>query len=178
VPRANYPQDYIKACFDAWYLNGRPTTPSGIKRIIPISPNGKAPSTATINRWVVNGMWDIIADEMDVKALSIVDDGLINKKAQMLLRHQEDAIKLANKAHDYLLKEGFDSASAAVQAYFKATEEQRKTAGFSDLLERMEKMSNNEVERLIVEKFNRIKENDQIIEIESEDIGEENETED
>jgi hypothetical protein len=107
-----------------------------------------------------------------------VDDGLINKKAQMLLRHQEDAIKLANKAHDYLLKEGFDSASAAVQAYFKATEEQRKTAGFSDLLERMEKMSNNEVERLIVEKFNRIKENDQIIEIESEDIGEENETED
>lgn len=172
MPKAIYPQDYIKKCFDSWYLAGRPNHPARIKEVIPKDDRGSKPSSATINRWRIDGWWDVRADELDAKAIELADQGLINKKAEMLRKHQEDAMIVASKALEYIRVDGFDSSSAAVQAYFKATEEQRKTAGFSDLLEKLDKMSNNDVERAIVEKFNRIKENDQIIEVDSEDIPE------
>lgn len=166
-----YDQNYIKQCFDAWYLSGRPNLPRHIKQIIPVyEPTGDKPSTAQLKRWMIGGAWDMWADDADAKVMVLVDDSLINKKAQMLIRHQEDAKKLAEKAHKFLLSSEFDSSSAAVQAYFRATEEQRKTAGFSDLLERMEKMTNNDVEIEIIKKFERIRENEQIIELETEDI--------
>jgi hypothetical protein len=166
-----YDQNYIRQCFDAWYLSGRPTAPRDIKSVIPVfEPTGKKPSPAQIRRWVVEGAWDVWADELDAKAMILLDDGLVNKKAEMLKRHQKDAEVLAKKALEHLRVDGFDSSSAAVSAYFKATEEQRKTAGFSDLLERLDKMTNNDVEKEIISKLNRIKENDQIIEIEPENI--------
>lgn len=169
-----YDQNYIKMCFDAWYLNGRPNLPKAIKQVIPAyEPTGGRPSTAQLRRWMIDGMWDAWADELDAKAMVLVDDSLINKKAEMLRKHQADAVSLAQKAKDYILSEGFDSSSAAVQAYFRSTEEQRKTAGFSDLLERLDKMTDNDVERAIIEKFNRIKENDQIIEVDVEELDEE-----
>jgi hypothetical protein len=173
-----YDQIYIKECFNAWYLNGRPTAPKDILAVIPVyGPTGGKPTGFMLKKWMIDGFWDVQADEMDAKAMILVDDALVNKKAEMLRRHQKDAETLAEKALSYLKTDGFDSSSAAVQAYFRATEEQRKTAGFSDLLEKLDKMSNNDVENEIISKFNRIKENDQIIELETEGIGEEDDTE-
>ncbi len=168
-----YTQQYQKKCFDTWYLNGRPN----IKRLLEIVPKdelGRIPSPIVARRWRENGMWDEWADSLDVKAIEKSDKVLVNKKAQMLIRHQESAEKLAVKALSYLEEEGFDSSASAVQAYFKATEEQRKTAGFSDLLERLDNMTNNDVEREIIEKLNRIRANDQIIEVDAIESGEEN----
>ena len=172
-----YDQNYIRQCFDAWYLSGRPQTPKDIKSIIPVyEPTGKKPSPSEIRRWVVEGAWDIWADELDARAMILLDDGLVNKKAEMLKRHQKDAETIALKALNHLKgSDGFDSSAAAVNAYFKATEEQRKTAGFSDLLERLDKMTNNDVEKEIISKLNRIKENDQIIELVPENIEDDSE---
>lgn len=157
-----FPQTYIKKCFDVWYLSGRPSFPLRVKEIIP-EYDGQKPSTSVIKRWMIDGMWDEWADEMDAKAMVLSNDALIHKKAKMLIRHQEDAVKLATKALDHLMVDGFDSSSAAVQAYFKSTEEQRKIEGFSDLLEKLDKLNNNEVERLIIDMLNRASDNDQII---------------
>lgn len=110
-------------------------------------------------------MWDIYADEMDAKVVQITDIDLINKKAEMLRQHQSDAVKVAEKALEHIKDKGFDSSSAAVNAYFRATEEQRKTAGFSDLLEKLDKMSNQEVAKEIMAKLDRIRENSQIIDV-------------
>lgn len=118
-------------------------------------------------------MWDVYADEMDVKVAVVTDADLINKKAEMLKKHQNDAMLVASKALEHIIKDGFDSSAAAVHAYFKSTEEQRKTAGFSDLLEKLEKMTNNEVEQQIINLLNRASENDQIVDVESTDVGEE-----
>lgn len=128
------------------------------------------PSISVLRKWPIEGMWDIYADDMDVKVAVITDTDLINKKAEMLRKHQADAAKVAEKALAQIIKEGFDSSAAAVHAYFKSTEEQRKTAGFSDLLEKLEKMTNNEVEQQIINLVNRASENDQIIDGESEDV--------
>lgn len=172
--RANtYDQNYRRKCFDAWYLAGRPNAPAKIKEVIPANEYGNKPSTAQLNRWIIEGMWDAWADDLDARADQQLDENLINKKAEMLRQHQEDAKLIAQEAKNFLLSKdagGFDSSASAVQAYFKATEEERKTAGFSDLLEKLDKLSNNDVERMIIEKFNRIKENDQIIDQELEDI--------
>ncbi len=160
-----YPQSYIKQCFNVWYLAGRPNGILRLKEIIP-EFDGHKPSKAQLKRWMIDGMWDEWADDMDSKAMVLSHEGLINKKAKLLMKQQKDAEKLAEKALKYLTDTGFDSSSAAVNAYFKATEEQRKAEGFSDLLEKMDKLSNNDVERMIIEKLSRILENDQIIDSE------------
>lgn len=136
--------------------------------------DGQKPSKIQIRRWMYEGAWDEWADEMDARVEIKVSDALIDKKAQMLIKHQADAVELAQKALDHLKTDGFDSSSAAVNAYFKATEEQRKTAGFSDLLERLDKMTNNDVEREIIAMLNRGADNDQIIDSEAVIITEEN----
>jgi hypothetical protein len=171
-------QEYQRKCFDAWYLNGRPNLPARIREIIPPDRDGRKPGMKVIRSWVNGGSWDMMADELDVKVEEQANLSLINAKAEMLRRHQVDAIKLADKAREYLLKEGFDSASSASQTYFRATEEQRKTAGFSDLLERLDKMTNNEVEREIIALLNRGSENEQIIDSETSDITPESESQD
>ena len=171
MPRPNiYSQDYIKKCFDAWYLGGRPNAPSDIKALIPFTETGKKPSTAALNRWRIGGTWDAWADELDAQAYQKDDQLLINQKARMLREHQEQAQKVSTKALEFLMSEGFDSAASAVQAFFKGLEEQRKTAGFSDLLEKLEKMTNNDVEKEIIALLNRASENDQVIDVESDDV--------
>lgn len=173
MPTKIYSQEYIRKCFDAWYLNGRPDSPLKTRRILPAPEDGaRLPSTKTITRWMIDGFWDLRADELDVQVYNKDDKFLINQKAKMLREHEEQAKKVSQKALDYLLLDGFDSASSAVQAFFKGLEEQRKTAGFSDLLEQLEKMTNNQLEETIIKQFRRIQENDQIIEVESDDIPE------
>lgn len=167
-----YDQDYINKCFNAWYLNGRPTTPSATKRILPEHSTGRLPSFMQIERWMIYGAWNERADELDAQVMQKNDIELINAKAQMLREHLEQAKKVAKKALDHLMTDGFDSSSAAVQAFFKGLEEQRKTQGFSDLLEKLDKMTNNEVEKEIIALLNRASENDQIIDTVSQDIPE------
>lgn len=170
--RAIYSQDYIKKCFDAWYLAGRPSRPSDVQEIIPESILGTKPHISQIRTWIVQGAWDAWADELDAQAYRKDDELLINAKAQMLREHLEQAKQVSAKAKEYILKEGFDSASSAVQAFFKGLEEQRKTQGFSDLLEKLEKMTNNDVEREIIALLNRASENDQVVDTVAEDIEE------
>lgn len=171
---AVYDQNYIRQCFDIWYLNGRPTSPTKLKDLYPIhEPSGRKPSVKQINRWIIEGAWDMWADDLDAKAMVKLDNTLVNKKVAMLRLHQKNAEKVAKKALKYIDDKGFDSSASAVQAIKWAQEEQRKTEGFSDLLERLENMTNNDVERAIIEKFNRIKENDQIVEVDAEDVEQE-----
>jgi hypothetical protein len=178
MPRTIYTQDYINKCFNTWYLSERPKTPQAIRNILPEHPSGRLPSFSVIERWVIAGAWDARADELDAAVLAKNDKVLINTKAQMLRKHTKQAEDVTSKALDYILKEGFDSASSAVQAFYRGLEEQRKTQGFSDLLEKLDKMTNNDVEREIVALLNRASENDQVVEVEAEDIPEIENTED
>lgn len=166
MPRFHsYSQNYMRQCFDAWYLAGRPSIPARVREIIPENEDGRKPVPSLIGKWMIQGMWDERADELDARAMEKVDNKLVDKKAKILIKHQEAAAKIQVKALEKMLADGFDSSAAAVNAYFRATEEERKTQGFSDLLERLDKMTNNDVEREIREKLQRIKENNQMIEI-------------
>jgi hypothetical protein len=179
VAKTIYTQDYINKCFNSWYLSPeRSSTPSAIRKILPEHPSGRLPSFSQIERWMIAGAWNARADELDAAVLAKNDKVLINTKAQMLRKHTKQAEDVTSKALDYILKEGFDNASSAVQAFYRGLEEQRKTQGFSDLLEKLDKMTNNDVEREIVALLNRASENDQVVEVEAEDIPEIENTED
>jgi len=141
--------------------------PSRIREIIPSDDDGLKPSTVVIRKWMIEGAWDAWADELDARVSLQTDEQLISKKVMMLQKQRDDAIALAQKAKEYLMEEGFDSSSAAGNVYFKATEEQRKTEGLSDLIERMDKMNDTELSQKIIEMLQRAAENDQIIEAES-----------
>ena len=162
-PRVIWTQDYKRKCFDAWYLNGRPNLPARIKEIIP-EQEGRKPSSLIIGQWLNSGAWDILADELDARVEDRANLSLVNAKVKMLRKHQQQAEKVQNKAIEYLMSEGFDTSASAVQALFRGAEEERKTAGFSDLLEKLENMSNNQVRDEIISMIQRATDNNQIVE--------------
>ena len=162
--------DYQRKCFDAWYLNGRPNLPSRIIEIIPAGDDGKKPSIKLIGNWLNSGSWDMLADELDAKVSDRMNRSLVTEKVNMLRKHQEQAARIQIKALEYLMTEGFDTSASAVQAIFRGMEEERKTAGFSDLLEKLENMSNNQVRDEIISMIQRAAENNQIVEGDASEI--------
>lgn len=160
----SFSDTYKKQCFDAWYLAGRPSEISRVRSLIPPNEDGNVPSLGVLNRWRNEMAWEMYADDLDSRAIQLSDNNLIATKVAMLKQHQEDAATIAKKALDAITANGFDSSASAVTAYFRATEEQRKTAGFSDLLERLDKMTNNDVEAEIRALLSRASANDQIVE--------------
>lgn len=163
MTKSSFSDSYKKQCFDAWYLAGRPSEISKVRSMLPPNEYGDVPSLSALNRWRSEMAWEMYADDLDSRAIQISDNNLIATKVAMLKQHQEDAATIAKKALETIKADGFDSSASAVTAYFRATEEQRKTAGFSDLLERLDKMTNNDVEAEIRALLSRASANDQIV---------------
>jgi hypothetical protein len=130
-------------------------------QIMPEDEFGRKPGISTVKKWYLNG-WEARASELDSKAIEIVETTLITKKAALLQKQAEDAFLLSQKA-----------SAAAVNAYFKATEEVRIVIGISDFLKRLGKMTDDEVQDEIRKRFIRLSEAGQTLEGEEveEDIG-------
>lgn len=159
-----YTDKYKQICFDTWVLNGRPTIVR-LHELIPVSEeNGHKPNIAELTVWRNTLGWDMNADIVDARVEEQNLDLLVQKKNELLKIQLEQVTVVATKALEYLKSDGFDSSSSAVQAFYRGMEEQRKIAGFSDLLEKLESMSNNQVRDEIVALINRATENDQIVE--------------
>lgn len=168
-----YNPEFIEKCFVIWYgQERRPSTYYGMAQIMPEDEFGRKPGISTVKKWYLNG-WEARASELDSKAIEIVETTLITKKAALLQKQAEDAFLLSQKAHEFLISGTFDSSAAAVNAYFKATEEVRIVIGISDFLKRLGKMTDDEVQDEIRKRFIRLSEAGQTLEGEEveEDIG-------
>lgn len=161
-----YTEEYKEICFQAWYLAGRPSAVGRIRDILPEDVNGRKPVVSMIDAWRKDRMWDFRADDMDAKALAIVDNDLVMQKVEMLRRHAERARTLSEKAMTFLVEDGFDSSASAVNAYFRGTEEERLTRGIGDMIVKMSKMSDADLKDEIIKRLQRASENNQIIETE------------
>lgn len=143
-------------------------------RLIPNLPedeHGRKPDKETLDGWRTQYMWDARADDLDTKAIELADNSLILQKAEMLKRHAENAKKIADQALEFLVgsEGGFDSSASAVNAYFRGTEEERTARGISDLIIKMSKMSDDDLQKEILERLRRGSENEQIIDSEAVD---------
>lgn len=162
-----YTPEYIEKCFTVWYSLGRPDQiDKEFMEQLPKDEYGRVPSSDKIRKFRIKYGWIEHANELDNQALAIRDTSLIQRKAELLLKQAEDAFALAQKAHTHLLSGTFDSSAAAVQAYFRATEEIRKVVGLSDLLQRLGDMSDEEIQDEIRKRFVRLSDTGQTLDAE------------
>lgn len=165
-----YTDEYKNKCFIEWYSNKRPSSPARTREIIPVDEKGRKPNYPMLSRWMKELEWNEKADEMDAKAMILVEEVLVNQKAEMLKRQAMDAFAIANAAREYLLGEdGFDTSASAVNAYFKATEEERVTRGIGEFIKKVSAMSNSDLEQEIIKLTRRAEDSGQII-LEAEEI--------
>lgn len=143
-----YPDDYPEKCFQFWYAAGKPSLNRKLCQQLP-KVDGRTPNIRTIMDWARNYNWKGRAEDLDVKALQLSDQNLLSRKVKMLDEIAKDAEKIQKKALDYLMTEGFDSAASAVQAAFKSFETRMSTAGLSEAILNMSKLSKDELLRKI-----------------------------
>lgn len=168
MPRSitSYTQEFRDRCFTAWYSAGRPSVLADHHDIFPVDENGRKPVISVLKVWRRKYGWDIHADALDTKAIQIRDDYLVVRKADILKKQANDAILIADKALNYLVSGTFDSSASAVSAYFKSTEEVRMAIGISELIEKMSKMSEDELKDEIAKRLKQASEAGQVIEAE------------
>lgn len=141
----NYPDSYKRKVFDTWVLAGRCSAYKLIE-LIPVNDQGEKPSQHTLLKWMEEEGWAEHADEISVEVAKIADQNLIQTKAEMLRIQYADAVEIAAKAKTALIGRGFDTSAAAVAAYFKSTEEQRKVAGLAEFMEKIGNMTDEQIE--------------------------------
>jgi hypothetical protein len=163
---AEYSDEYKEKCKIAWYSAGRPAQFEKIHSIVPKDDRGRKPKITTLRQWKKDMMWDFWGDEMDSKALTIVEDDIIHKKAEMLKRHAEMAHNLQLQGMSYLKEEGFDSSSSAVGAIIKGAELERISRGIGEMMVKMAQMTDSELKDEIMSQINRASESGQIIDSE------------
>jgi len=137
--------------------------------IFPVAEDGRTATVYTLHGWRKKYAWDLHADELDTKAIQIRDDYLVVRKSDILKKQADDAFLLANKALNFLISGSFDSSSSAVTAYFRATEEVRMAIGISELVEKMSKMSDDELKEEIAKRLQQAANAGQVIEGELEE---------
>lgn len=160
-----YTEEYKQLIKTSWYAAGKPNDAKTWLDATPEDEHGRKPHLETLRKWRREQMWDMWADELDVQAMSKVEDALIQQKVNMLKRHAEDAMSLQQMAVAYLRTEGFDTASSAVTAFVRGAEIERTSRGIGDLMLKMAKMDNNALTNEIMGLIQRASENDQIIDM-------------
>lgn len=147
----------------AWMAAGHP---ENIKKIMDIFPeeDGRRPSYHAIGTWISKYDWQGRAEIIDSKAIEVATESIINIKAEIMRQQFQDSVLIAQKALQHLASGTFDSSASAVSAYFRATEEQRRAVGISEIIEKMLKMNDDELEKEILDRIRRATEAGQIIE--------------
>ena len=140
-----YSDDYIETAFTVWYSMGQPTNFDKYQDALPISPNGDKPSKPMLKQFRDNFGWHERADGLTALAVQKNEDLLVNNKAEMLRQMAQDASEIRKKAMAQIMESGFDTSASAVNAYFKASEEERTVRGVSDMVIKISKMSNDEI---------------------------------
>lgn len=155
--KENFTEQYRQQCRSAWYAAGKPDADVLRKFLIEkgIVEGGRAPRVSTIRRWRKIEMWDWWADDLDARALTIVEDDLVQQKAEMLRRQAKAAEDLQRMGMDYLRAESFDSSSSAVQAVIRGAELERTSRGIGEMIVKMSRMSDEELLNEIIKNLPR-----------------------
>lgn len=161
----SYTEDYKRIIFQVWYSNGRPTIPD-LLALIPEDTNGRKPSKVVMLKWKNEEGWDAEADIMDAKAIVVSDDFLIRQKSEMLMRQANIGFVLQEIGLRALISGGFDSSSSAVQAIRVGSELERTSMGIGEMIVKMAKMSDADLEQEIVKQIQRASDAGQVVDAE------------
>lgn len=158
----SYTEEYKRIIFQVWYSNGR----IGAKKLLELIPNdvnNRKPSIPIIMKWMSDDGWTMQADEMDAKAIVVSDDFLIRQKSEMLMRQAQIGFVLQQEGLRYIVSGGFDSSSAAVNAVIRGAELERTSRGIGEMLVKMAKMTDADLEQEIMKQINRASDSGQMV---------------
>ena len=137
---------YLENCFVVWFSMGQQSNLELIHEAIPEAPNGEKPSKTTLVRIRDTYGWRERADALTALATQKNDALLVNNKAEMLRELAQEAKEIREKAKAQMMQDGFDTSASAVNAYFKASEQEMTVRGVSEMVIKISKMSNEELE--------------------------------
>lgn len=167
-----YGEAYMTQCKTLWYSSGRPHDATKIRRLLEEQncrdEYGRVPSVELIKDWKDKYGWEAWADILDAESNALVEVDLINQRAEMLKEQANAGKELWKMGLQYLKSEdgGFDSSSAAVQAVIRGTELERTARGIGEVLEKLSKMSNADLQAEIVRQLTRASAAGQVIDTE------------
>jgi hypothetical protein len=170
-----YTDEYKTIVRQTWFQAGMPSAEK-LYGLLPPDVNNNIPSVNTLASWRRDQLWDIWADELNSRAMTIVEDNLIMQKVEMLKRHAQDAAKLQEMGLTYLKEHKFDTSSAAVSAVIRGAELERTSRGVGELILKMAKMDDGALKNEIMALIARASENNQIVDVDLTEVAEETES--
>lgn len=165
-----YTPQYKESCFQVWYSLGRPKNLKACMDKFPPDEYGRKPTSKFLNVWKKQLGWDAKADTLDNKAMVIVENDLVTRKAEMLRKQAAVGFDLQQMGMEHLKAHGFDSASSAVNAVIRGAELERSSRGIGELMVRMATMTDAELEQEIIKELNRAADSGQIVDGDVEEL--------
>jgi hypothetical protein len=141
-----YDENYKDKCKMLWYSLGR-VEPMQVVRSLKkdnvTDEHGRFPTNIMVAKWMRELSWHIWADEMDAKAMVLVEDDLIMRKVAMLRQQAERGFELQMMGMKSLREDGFDSSSSAVQAVKVGVDIERTARGIGEMILKLAKMDDD-----------------------------------
>ena len=178
-----YSEDYKESCFYVWYKSGRPKlgarNGSKIMPLMPVDENGHKPTLVTIKMWMNSDGWEQRADILDAQVSIRLDEEAIASRIDTLRTLAENGRSLKDKGLHYLQSKDSpfeNNPSAAVRAVVAGSEMEFKYAGAADMLANIAGMSDRQLDKELARLLG--KNENEIIEAESEDVSADDDSED
>jgi len=161
-----YTEEYKIKLRGIWYSAERPDGSKFRKLLLKenaVDEYGRIPHRNVLNEWRRDMMWDFWADALDTRVMTIEENDLVTKKADMLKRHADLGWELQLNGMKYLKESGFDTSASAVAAIIKGAELERESRGVGEMMIKMAKMTDTDLVQEILKLSARASENNQII---------------
>ena len=171
-----YDDNYIDACFYAWYKNGRPSLAHGsqVAPYLPFADDGRKPINYTVNAWIRKFGWHERADALDGELSRKLDKAAIAERAKTIKKLAQAGETLKDKGIEYLKNENpfQDNPSAAVRAVVSGAEMVFKYSGYAEALLAISQMSPAQLEKEAMRLLGKNENEESTIDVIPEDVPE------
>lgn len=139
---------YKIQCRAVWYEHGCPSPRKAEEnKIFPPDEQGRVVGAAQLRHWIEDLQWYQWKDDMDASLSIRVEDELLARKI-MLIKEQLNQVRIVrNTAYDEIVKNGFDTAAAAGNAFFKSLTEERSLLQIEKVIEDLSKSETSELQK-------------------------------
>jgi hypothetical protein len=181
INEMQFSKEYKESIYAVWYAASRPRA-NKIADKLPPDETGRYVKATTVDKWIKDEGWNSRADATDIEVQKQTDRKLVEMRMDMMKRHAKQARDIADDAFKFLHEEGFDSSASAVTAWVKAVEEEKKSTGMQIALTEVFSLSDDDLKKKLDQLMNRltnvgevtITKGGEVIEGETEEVGEEN----
>jgi hypothetical protein len=94
-------------------------------KLVPADEQGRTANAYQITHWFDDFQWTQWRDVMDAELSVQIEKRLMTERMKLVKEQLVQSGKIRRKAYDEIEANGFDSSASAVNAFFKASEEER-----------------------------------------------------